>query len=140
MGAGRKQFELWLNGDEDLIVAFKAKVRRDKLPDEWLEFVEEAWLHEDITRASECKRDSVRDPRPGKRSDKTKYRVHFLEQKLETVVEKINTMGRAKFDPDFEYADGQKRAVFEVSWTIIVMLKSFRVKGSLFLYTASGIY
>jgi hypothetical protein len=56
---GRKRYELWMDGDGCLLEGFKARVRKDKLPDEWLDWIQHgAWLHEDITRPSEGMGDS----------------------------------------------------------------------------------
>ena len=120
-----------------LLVAIDQAVRSDAICCEWLHFITSvAWLHDDVTRASESKNDSIRDPK--NRKDKTQWRIRFLETSLSKAIEKINELGKEFFDPHYQYEDKQPRHVrhrhtdedgkfshythsssFKVSWTII---------------------
>ena len=90
-------------------------MRADKYPEEWGDFIVEMWLSEECTRASENAADEISNPH--NKHDKSRYRLHWLEKKLEEVVRIVNEHGKVRFGADFEYKDGIRRPQgFAVSW------------------------
>ena len=85
----------------------------NKMDPVWEAKVKSLW--ESGTRPSENKADERTNPKD--RSDKTIYRVRFLERSLEEMVEWINEAGRRELCPEFE-----------VSRRYIAELKPFYVK------------
>ena len=127
LSSARERWLSWCKGDEDLLVSFRGRVRSDRTPEEWCQFVREAWLCEDVTRASESSHDSVRNPHDKK--DQASYRIHWLERRKRDAVKLIQELGRARFEADATYTDGTKRPDgFELSRKIIMFLMPFQVK------------
>ena len=127
LGAARKHWLAWCKGDGELLVAFRGRVRADKTPEDWVEFVRRAWLEEEITRAAESSHDSLRNPHD--KNDKESYRIHWLEMRRGAAVKKIQELGKAQFPGSFQYSDGRERPDgFELSYTIIMFIMPFQVK------------
>ena len=117
----------WCNGDENLLVAFRGRLRKDKTPTEWAEFVRRAWLTEEVTRAAESSHDSIRNPHD--KRDKEDHRIHWLEMRKGDAVTKIQQLARAEFNAESTYLDGSKRPDgFQLSYKIIMFLMPFQVK------------
>jgi hypothetical protein len=128
LSEGRKTWDNYVDSGV-LALVIRGNLRSDRIPNSWADFAATSWLHEDITRASENTYDSLRNPHD--HSDTQIYRIHWLEQKIEDVVDKINSMGRVKFPDNFEYDDGIPRK-FHLSWKVVVALRHFSVKDASF--------
>ena len=46
---------------------------------------------------------------PDDLSDNVKYRIHWIETKLQVAIEKIQALAAAHFPPSYEYTDGHQR-------------------------------
>lgn len=114
----RLRWDDWLAGDIDHFLDLRGAMRRDKFPDEWADFIVEAWLSEDVTRQSESAAHVCRNPKS--RKDKHEYRIHWLERKIEDVVRIINEKGKVAFPFGATYKDDPNgdilRPQFEASW------------------------
>ena len=58
----RDRFAHFLEGDIEHLVELRGKMRSDKFPEEWAEFIVAAWLSEHCTRESERTSDEIRNP------------------------------------------------------------------------------
>jgi hypothetical protein len=79
---GRARFWAFIEGKVKDLVEFRGKMRSDKFPEEWAEFIVETWCSDRCTRASERSSDEMRNPNTKK--DPEWYRLHFLEKKILT--------------------------------------------------------
>ena len=102
---GRKRWENWVaccNGEhgddcQHFLSVVRATARKDKTPQEWLDWVPLAWLSEKVTRPSAY--EVLRNP--SDRSDKAKYPIHYLDTKIVTAVSTINDLGKIQFGSGF---------------------------------------
>ena len=123
---GRARFWAFIEGKVKDLVEFRGKMRSDKFPEEWAEFIVETWCSDRCTRASERSSDEMRNPNTKK--DPEWYRLHFLEKKILTIIDIINEEGKKKFHAEYEYADGQSRPDgFKASYKYITTLRPFFV-------------
>lgn len=60
LSEGRKHWSEWVCGDRESIMDLRAKVRDDKMNEEWISFAISIWT--DNTRRSERAKDSIRNP------------------------------------------------------------------------------
>jgi len=81
---GRARFSAFIEGKVKDLVEFRGKMRSDKFPEEWAEFIVETWCSDRCTRASERSSDEMRNPNTKK--DPEWYRLHFLEKKILTII------------------------------------------------------
>ena len=122
---GRERWENWIGCADEALVILRSKLRADRTPDQWSEFITRtAWLHAEVTRESESTHDTIRNPND--RRDKRRYRKHWLETKMEDAVVKITRLCVDQFPNDYQYDDGIEQK-FALSTTIITMLKPFQV-------------
>ena len=78
LSLARKKWAAYLDGDEDYLVELRGALRDDKIPEAWVIWAtEEIWIK--LTRASEKKKEAMRNPRD--RSDKELYPWRFLEMR-----------------------------------------------------------
>jgi cell division septum initiation protein DivIVA len=59
---GRARFWAFIEGKVKDLVEFRGKMRSDKFPEEWAEFIVETWCSDRCTRASERSSDEMRNP------------------------------------------------------------------------------
>ena len=78
LSEGRKHWSDWVAGGRESLMDLRGKIRSDSMDEAWIEFAIGIW--KDNTRRSERAKDSLRNPRD--RSDKTLYRVHWLEVRI----------------------------------------------------------
>ena len=90
---------------------FRGKMRSDKFPEEWAEFIVETWCSDRCTRASERSSDEMRNPNTKK--DPEWYRLHFLEKKILTIIDIINEEGKKKFHAEYEFFLGEAAALYD---------------------------
>lgn len=72
-----KRWTAYVNGDEEHLLELKAATRRDKYPEEWVTFVQNAWTDSEISRVAESTKDAIRHPND--KSDKILYNKYILE-------------------------------------------------------------
>ena len=65
----------WLAGDMDDFLVMRGEMRSDRFPEEWAEFVVDAWLDDEVTRPSESAADVMRNPKS--RKDKAVWFLVF---------------------------------------------------------------
>ncbi len=59
---GHARFWAFIEGKIEDLVEFRDKMRSDKFPEEWAEFIVETWCSDRCTRASERSSDEMRNP------------------------------------------------------------------------------
>ena len=94
LSEGRKHWTSWLCGDRESIADLCGQARSDRMPDEWLAHAVDTWTGQ--TRRSERAKDSLRNP--SDKSDKTLYRVHWLEVRMGDIHNIIIKEGARKFN------------------------------------------
>ena len=134
LAEGRRHWADWLSGDRESIADLEAKMRSDKMDEEWVSFAINIWTSS--TRRSERAKDSVRNPND--KSDKRVYRVHWLEVRMGDILEVVRKEGARKFNApavaavdatDTSPAVAAKEAVtFHFSWWYLQKTKPFFVK------------
>ena len=67
-------------------------------PTAWSDFGEECW--DDLTRASECAKDDVRDPRAGPLGVHRTHRIHWINTRIDDMVDIITALGKEHFKTD----------------------------------------
>ena len=60
--------------------------------EEWSEFVEESW--DELTRASECAKDEVRDPVAHSSGAHATHRIHWINNRLDDLTDIMNVLGK----------------------------------------------
>jgi hypothetical protein len=66
---------------------------------EWTEFVERCW--DDLTRASECTKDEVRDPVAHTSGAHHSHRIHWISTRLDDMREIVEVLGKEEFGEHF---------------------------------------
>jgi hypothetical protein len=99
-----------VEGDSQYLFDLRGKIRADKWPEEWVEFIvgSEGWLSEECTREGEGSADFCKNPNDWK--DGRKYRIHWIEKQMQSIVSIMQKEGEKKFPPTYEYRDGRERA------------------------------
>ena len=67
-------------------------------PTTWSDFGEECW--DDLTRASECAKDDVRDPQSGPFGVHGTHRIHWINTRIDDMVDIITALGKEHFKTD----------------------------------------
>ena len=67
-------------------------------PTAWSDFGEECW--DDLTRASECAKDDVRDPQAGPLGVHRTHRIHWINTRIDDMVDIITALGKEHFKTD----------------------------------------
>ena len=115
LSAGRDRWQLWFNGSEDHLVDFRGQVRSDKMCPEWIDLAVDVWRIE--TRPDPSTKASIRNPH--NHSDKTPYRIHYLEMRIGDMQKLIVTRGKEKFGDKFHF-----------SWWYCIKVRPFWVKDA----------
>ena len=113
LSAGRDRWQSWFNGDEDLLVDFRGQVRSDKMCPEWIDLAVDVWRIE--TRPDPSTKASIRNPH--NHSDKTPYRIHYLDMRIGDMQKLIVERGKEKFGDKFHF-----------SWWYCIKVRPFWVK------------
>jgi len=93
----RDRFAHFLEGDIEHLVELRGKMRSDKFPEEWADFIVAAWLSEHCTRESERTSDEIRNPNSKK--DLSTYRIHWLELKVRRLSTSSISLARSTSHP-----------------------------------------
>ena len=72
-------------------------------PEAWAGFV--IGMMDELCRASECKKDQARNPKPPHEN----HTVHWIEMKLESMQEIIEKAGKLKYGPEFHLSSWKLR-------------------------------
>ena len=71
----------------------------NRYDDAWVEFVEGCWG--DLTRASECTKDEVRDPVAHESGAHRTHRIHWINTRLDDLCAIITVLDKEQFGEDF---------------------------------------
>ena len=82
------------------LTELRGAMRKDKIKQDWVDFAIGVWA--DNTRKSERKRDSIRNPK--NKSDKTLYRIHWLEMRRSDMASLMLKLGKEKFGNEFHFS------------------------------------
>lgn len=128
LSEGKMRYERWLEDDEEFLFVLRGAIRKDKMPREWVDFIQSMWVDEQCTREGGGSKDVCRNPKD--RSDTELYRICWLEKPFYKIVEIMQTEGGKIFLPDHRYEDGEERK-FNIASShgkYIAVLRPFRVK------------
>lgn len=123
----RNRYEALTDGEWQLLFDDRSAERSDRMDADWRAFAMQYWIEPELTdeqgnmlnfvRRSEKASDEVRDPH--NRKSNQRYRVVWLEEKIETIYNTMVRMGKLLFGD-----------TFHMSWTYFLDLRPFYVKDA----------
>jgi hypothetical protein len=114
--SGKKRWTNWLGIDSDTsgdgaacLQDIRIFVHGNSWPEEWVQFTQEMWKDDRVTRPGEGSKDHVYDPSKRGKDRGEPHLVCWLEQNLSAVQAVMQTEGEKRFGPDYVHVDGRSR-------------------------------
>ena len=114
--AGKKRWTKWLGIDNDTsgdgaayLQDIRIFVHGNSWPEEWVQFIQDMWVDDRVTRPGEGSKDHCYDPSKRGKDRGEPHLVYWLEKKLSEVQAVMQMEGEKRFRPDFVYMDGRSR-------------------------------
>jgi hypothetical protein len=97
LNQGKNAWEAYLDGEPLHVLPHLQDRHGNAWPIEWVNFIQQMWLHETVTRKGEEGKDFCRDPKE-KRGKSPLYNIHYLETPQYVAQEKIQSAAELRFN------------------------------------------